>query len=86
VVGALRRLCLVEAEVQPLVGAPLKVERLHPLALEREHDVEIPGQDVDLERRVLLAELVQKLEQAHLGAGGRRLAAQQGHPAVELPA
>jgi hypothetical protein len=76
----------VEAKVQAFVARPIEHRLLHPLALDREHDVEIPRQDPDLQRRLGLAEVVQEREQRD--RGGRLLSlgtAQQRDVAVELP-
>ena len=80
----------VEGEADAIVGAPLEGEALHPLALERVDDAEVPGEHVDLELGPSRAELVQEGEQAHRVAPALRrvrgLAAEERHVAVELPA
>jgi hypothetical protein len=86
VMRAARYRRLVEAEVKTLTGHPVKHELLHPLALEREDQVEVPGQDVNLQRGGSLAELIQKLQQAYFLTGFDVVAAEELHAAVELPA
>ena len=48
VMTAARRMASVEMKMQSLVRLPAEQDPLHPLALEGEHHVKIPGQDVDL--------------------------------------
>ena len=86
VMRAARRRTVVEQEAEPRVRHPVEVHPLHPLPLEREHDVEVPREDVDVEVGIRLAERVQEGEKPHLRLGRRIAPTQQQHAAVELPA
>src|SRR4029453_12062732 len=62
VMRAARYRTVVEQEAEPRVRHPVEVHPLHPLPLEREHDVEVPREDVDVEVGIRLAERVQERE------------------------
>jgi hypothetical protein len=86
VMGAAGDRIVVEDEPEARVGHPIEVDTLHPLPLEREHDVEVPGEYVDVELRVRVAEPVQEWKQTHLCIGWRVVATKERDAAVELPA
>jgi hypothetical protein len=86
VVTAAGRVGVVEAKQQPYVGGVVEPQALHPLALQREHHVEVPGQQVYAQRWRTLAQPVQELDQLHLLAATDGVRPpQQLDPAIELP-
>jgi len=86
VVTAPGRVGVVEAKHQPFVGGVVEPQALHPLALQREHHVEVPGQQVYAQRGRTLAQPIQELDQLHLLAATDGVRPpQQLDPAIELP-
>src|SRR5690606_15089897 len=77
----------VEKEREPIVRGPIEAQLLHPFALQEEHGVKVPGENVDPELFVAFAEGVQILQQGYGQCGALGLwATQEASVRVELPA
>ena len=86
VVGAPGHRIVVEPEAEAGMGHPVEEHALHPLSLMREDEVEVPGQDIDVEGGFVVTEAIEEFEKADLHASGDVRASQKRNAAVELPA
>ena len=77
----------IVTELETIVGAPVEIPVLEPFPIEAVKHAVIPSEHEDSQRRLALAEFVEKFQKIDLTLGlGRVLAAQQSGIAVELPA
>ena len=75
-----------EAEAEVRARHPVKDHALKPLALTREDEVEVPGEQVDAELRPSPAQAIDELQKAYVGARRHVGATQEWDTAVKLPA
>jgi hypothetical protein len=78
VVGAPRDRVVVEPEAKARIGHPVEEHALHPLSLMSKDQVEVPGQDIDVESGLVVAEAIEEFEKANLASGGDVRTSQKG--------
>jgi hypothetical protein len=86
VVGAPGHRIVVEPKAEAGMCHPVEEHALHPLALMRKDEVEVPGQDVDVEGGFVVAQAIEEFEKADVDSNGDVRASQKRNAAVELPA
>src|SRR4029078_7361962 len=59
-------MAIIKAEREPVVGGPVEIPFLKPVAIDAVDGIEIPGKNVDLQVFILLTKPVQEREQTPL--------------------